>query len=171
MKKLDDRICFYLEHEQQILEWARLGTEASREADLFFRSLAYSLKTLENDSRIAWASLDEGYPKLFLIRTKWKDQAVRPRVAIGLEWQKSIITFRNSYVGLWVDIEADGGTDFSSKLRTWFKTKQPIAAKYANGNAWWPAYRYVIPSREDIGMTSMNSTQRSAKLLLKLGAS
>jgi hypothetical protein len=97
---------------------------------------------------VTYISFDEGYPKLFLIRSNWKVQDERPRVAIGLEWARSSATFQNSYLGIWADIEAVGGKELESRLQAGLKKNNFLAGKYQS-SAWWPAWRYILPARKD----------------------
>ncbi len=89
----DERIKFYLEHEEQIEEWAGIKREAHELADKFYRSLRESLRCAlkarrMNDvkSFIEDDGGDKSWPTIGLRRHSWPEDDDDPDVR--LQWHK-----------------------------------------------------------------------------------
>ena len=148
--KLDPRIRFYLQHEQQILEWARMANEVIREANSFFSSLADSYQEIIlalGIDAVTYTSLDEPYPKLFIIGQEWNESNEHPSLAFGIEWNKNNADFRKAYMGIWVNLETPRGRDLSNKIGE--SVKQTFGTRRYGISSWWPAQRSIQPSRQD----------------------
>jgi hypothetical protein len=149
----DERVAFYLKHQQRIEEWAALAPDAQSAAQQFLRSCEPDLLTLAAtlgpDLR-SFVSLDEPWPKLFVCRSEWltdADSSKSPWVAIGLEWQATEVTFgghkKSAYSGVWVNEEAPGGPQFRATLNAAFRDAGlPSTPRLEWSNEWWPVYRW-----------------------------
>ena len=65
----DEQIKFYLEHEEQIREWADLEAEVSKFVDRFYRSLKGDLDAALRSGRIA----DSGVESFLVVPERWPD--------------------------------------------------------------------------------------------------
>lgn len=88
-----ERIKFYLEHEEQIQEWANIKKEANELADKFYRSLQESLRGVLETRRMndveSFVEDDEGakdWPTIGLRRRGWLEEDNAPDVR--LQWHK-----------------------------------------------------------------------------------
>lgn len=149
----DDRILFYLRHQHRIDEWTALAKEASEVADQFLRSFegdaAALAAELGPDVRL-FASLNEPYPKLLLCRPGWfpaGEDAEVPRLGIGLEWQRSAVSFagrgKTAYVGTWVQFQMPGGAALQSAMSRAARDSGLVKEhRLETARIWWPTYRW-----------------------------
>ena len=90
----DERIRFYLQHEERIQEWADIRNEACSYADSFYLSLIDDLEqALKNgafgDSHVETfkRNSNEAYPQVGLRRTSWPTDDPNWNFRVALEWQ------------------------------------------------------------------------------------
>lgn len=155
----DDRVLFYLKHQQRIDEWAALAKEASDAAHRFLCSCSDDIAALAADfgSDVrTLVLLDDGYPKIFLYRANWgpgSGSNKYPRVGIGLEWFRSNVSFsgrgKTAYSGVWVHYQMDGGAALQGTLSRIFRDSGlPREHKLESSRSWWPTYRYEQAQRD-----------------------
>lgn len=149
----DDRVLFYLRHQQRIDEWAALGKEASETAHRFLCSCQDDIAALaaEFDPNVkSVVFLEEGHPKIFLCRSAWFSAAKAteyPRTAIGLEWLRSGVSFsgrgKSVYAGVWVHYHMEGGSALQNDLsRAFREAGLPQEHKLEPPRIWWPTSRW-----------------------------
>ncbi|HRI71394.1 MAG TPA: hypothetical protein PK156_44480 [Polyangium sp.] len=160
MNRIDDeRVLFYLKHQQRIQEWAALAKEASEQAHQFLCSCADDLMTLARDlgrGVQTFVSIEDDYPKLFLYRNAWwpdKATTKHPRVGIGLEWRRGNVSFtesgKSAYCGVWVHYQLDGAKALHESIGKAFKDAGLLKKHgFTSSTVWWPAYRYEIAPPE-----------------------
>ena len=129
MKRIEDpRIRFYLEHEEQIREWAGIEREAHELADRFYRSLQESLRCeLERLGMECVESFveDDGgakdWPTIGLRRRGWPEEDDAPD--IRLQWHRRNTGFGSSqgpYCGVRANQE-EYGQFFESRKESYPK--------------------------------------------------
>lgn len=136
----NERIKFFLQHEERIREWADLETEVIKFADRFYRSLKGDIDAAIRSGEIDGDGVEsflsgEGYTGLCLRRQDWPKSSENPQVR--LEWHTKRTGFRSNgslVCGVRTTVE---------EYRLQF-TKEARPA-YPNQNSWWPAYRNVEP--------------------------
>lgn len=155
----DDRVAFYLKHQQRIDEWAALATDALALTHRFLCScegdVTAMAEQLGHDVR-PFISLEEKFPKLFLHRSSWlpaADSSEPPRVAIGIEWIPATVSFavreKTAYAGVWVRQEISGGPELHARLSEAFREAGLTGqSRLEWSKTWWPAYRWE-PARGD----------------------
>lgn len=146
----DERVLFYLRHQERIDEWAALAKEASEAAHQFLCSCQDDIVGLARefgpDVR-SFVSLDESYPKIFLYRSAWLLDRDSPRAAIGVAWQRSRLSFsghgKSAFSGVWVDYRGEGGPKLHGAMGRAFKEAGLLKEhKLETQWNWWPAYRW-----------------------------
>jgi hypothetical protein len=147
----DERILFYLRHQQRIDEWADLAKEAREMAHEFLRSCKPDVAALADqlgpDVQF-FQSLEGAFPKLFLCRPAWfADKAGKsPRMGVGLEWCRSTVSFavreKSAYVGVWVDNQMSQGAALQGAVSSEIRKAGLLKRHVLEEAEWWPAYRY-----------------------------
>lgn len=138
----DERVKFFLEHQERIREWASLEDEVSKFVHLFYRSLKGDLDEALRSGRIEddVRSFRVGgrWPGLGLRRQGWPKGKSDPDVR--LEWFRKSVLFpphRSLMCGVRTNVE---------RYRSSF-TKEARPA-YPQSSRWWPAYRYLDPPKD-----------------------
>lgn len=155
----DERVLFYLRHQERIDEWAALAKDASELADQFLRSCERDISGVaaEFDADVrTFVSLNEPYPKLFLCRADWfpqTDDKEVPRAGIGIEWQRSAVTFagrgKTAYVGTWVQFQMPGGAALQNSVSRAIREAGLVKEhQLETARIWWPAYRWETAKGE-----------------------
>ena len=143
MKRIEDeRVKFYLEHQERIREWAALEGEASKFVHLFYRSLRGDLDAALRSGRIAEDDVRSfrvggNWPGLGLHREGWPKGEADPDVR--LEWVRKSALFPPHgplYCGVRTNVE---------RYRLPF-TKETRPA-YPRSNRWWPASQDLDPPK------------------------
>lgn len=134
----DPKLIFYFRNQQMIDEWAALASQIPEQCHAFLSSLVPDVEKLAKDLG-AEPSINTGtdYPKLFLSKPTWHRNGAK--VAIGLEWVRRTVSFRDNrctYVG--VDQFHPDGPKLSADLQRGFST---LPVGYSSLN-WWPARRF-----------------------------
>lgn len=101
----DDRLRFYLQHQEQIDEWAALRGEASATLDQWLRAQAETLEGLAADlnASLSRPRANEKWPAFYLHQRSWRSVPGQPRVTIGIQWEskKVLLTGPTTpYVGV-----------------------------------------------------------------------
>ena len=136
----DERIKFYLQHEERIREWANLESEVIEFADRFYRSLKGDIDAAIRSVEIADDGVDSflhgaPYGGLSLRRQGWPERSEDPDVR--LEWYTKRPCFSpNGHLICGVRTKVE-------EYRLPF-TKEARPA-YPHQNSWWPAYNNVEP--------------------------
>ncbi|MCQ3805553.1 MAG: hypothetical protein KTV45_15940 [Acidimicrobiia bacterium] len=138
----DERVRFFLEHEERIREWAALEDEVSKFVHRFYRSLEGDLDAALRVGGIAEYGVmsfrvGRNWPGLGLRREGWPTGKDDPDVR--LEWFRKSALFppRGWLVcGVRTNVE---------KYRSPF-TKEARPA-FPRSSSWWPAYRNLDPPR------------------------
>lgn len=149
--KLDPRIEFYMKHQEQIDEWAKLRDLACREADKFFISLFHALETAKPQFPGVpefEANFDSHWPAASLWRPGWEEVdegkvANWIGVCIHFEWVKSKSLFDGLYGGVRCHRDNPGATVLRSSL------KEHLASGGFKENKWWAGYRTIMEPKED----------------------
>ncbi len=141
----DERIKFYLQHEERIREWASLETEVIKLADRFYRSLKGDLDAAVRSGKIGGDGVDSfldetwpHWPGLVLRRQDWPQGDEGPHVR--LQWHTKTSCFPPHG-------ELICGVMSSSKKHRQPFTKEARPA-YPLQNSWWPAYKNVEPPED-----------------------
>lgn len=147
----DERVLFYLRHQERIDEWAALAKEASESAHQFLCSCQDDIAGLARefgpDVR-SYVSLEESlHPKIFLYRSAWLLDRESPRTAIGLEWYRPRLSFsgraKSAYSGVWVDYRGQGGPTLHGAMLRAFKEAGLVKEhRLETQSDWWPTYRW-----------------------------
>ena len=158
MNRIDDeRIKFYLKHQQRIDEWAALSREVPSLAHRFLCSCQDDIEALAGElgpDLPVHAHLESDYPKLLLYRPAWHPQnthheaSIPPRIGIGIEWRHKDVTFSchesSAYAGVWVDCGNDAGRHFRDKAVSAFRAAGLLKEPRRNlATSWWPSYKWV----------------------------
>jgi len=158
MNRIDDeRIKFYLKHQERIEEWAALSKDVSGVAHRFLCSCQDDIEALAGelgpDVHIH-AHLESDYPKLLLYRPAWHPQnsrheaSIPPRIGVGIEWRHKDVTFvgheSSAYVGVWVDCGNEAGRHFRDKAVRVFREERLLTEPRRNwATSWWPSYGWA----------------------------
>ena len=154
----DDRVAFYLKHQERIEEWAALAEDSSEIAHDFLCSLADDLNQLvvhlgatvrlDNDSAHA------SWPSYLLALPEWYASSTGDlRAAIALGWHKDsslcfTIPNRCAVTGVWANKDLDGGGELSKELKATFMEAGILRERGLSTSVWWPAYQSQIAKGE-----------------------
>ncbi len=138
----NERIRFFLQHEERIREWADLETEVIELADRFYRSLKGDIDAAIRSGEIADdgvdSFLDETWPQwpgLGLRRQDWPQGVEDP--AVRLQWQAKKTSFPPHG-----PLICGVVTNVKEYRMPFTKEARPA---YPHQNSWWPAYKNVEP--------------------------
>lgn len=142
---MDERAAFYLEHEAQILEWARLGDLVTEEAERFMRGLQTPLTQLAQSLGVdLWVRLpEEGEQMMALVRPQWRrpeDPLARCGVGVGFASGRH---FHGFYTGAFVNVHDPRGASLSRAARDAIKVAG--VAEELQSEAGWIAWRWETP--------------------------
>lgn len=157
MNRIDDeRIKFYLKHQERIEEWAALSKDVPGVAHRFLCSCQDDIEALAGelgpDVHIH-AHLESDYPKLLLYRPAWHPQnsrheaSIPPRIGVGIEWRRKDVTFAghqsSAYTGVWVDCREGAGRQFSGEIaRALRQAGLPMEQRASWSKPWWVTDRW-----------------------------
>ena len=157
MNRIDDeRVLFYLKHQQRIEEWAALSKDLANIAYDFLCSCEGDIGSLATElapDAQPYSSLEEKYPKLFICRRNWfRDKQDTPIVAIGVEWLRSGGNFtsadRCAHTCVWVNWSSSSGPEFQERLSAAFKKADLLQKHKLQSRPWWPVYRDEVAHGE-----------------------
>ena len=139
----DERVKFFLEHQERIREWAALEVEVTKFVDRFYRSLKGDLDAALRSGRIAEGGVGSfltgrRWPGLGLRRQGWPKGKEDPDVR--LEWSRKSASFPPHgwlICGVRTNVE---------RYRSPF-TKEARPA-FPHSSRWWPAYRSLDPPED-----------------------
>lgn len=155
MNRIDDeRIKFYLKHEDRIKEWAAIKKEVAEFAHRFYLSLRDDIDKAicqeclspnwEAESCV-WRDENPKSPFVGLRRKTWPDRAGEFSPKIVMEWHKTRSEFsqRHLYCGAHIgDVEEPE----QFKLCVDSDVHPDIPKKYKKGaDPWWFRWRYLQP--------------------------
>lgn len=142
----EDRVVFFLKHEEQIRAWAALEAEAIPLVNAFLHSLREDLEhlchALGDDLRLHTDSGFPDWPMLALCRDSWRDAGDRPRVCIGLMWnakRPSLAHGQRVFGGVRVSEGLAGALELRKRIAEAGSALRK-ARGYSSGNQ-WPASR------------------------------
>ena len=151
----DERVAFYLRHQQRIEEWAALAGDTAKVAHGFMCSLADDLDQLAKElgsTVIVAKDMDNpSYPSFLLAVPEWY---VTPsmdelRVGVGIVWHRTsglgfTIPEKCAHTGVWANRDLDGGLKLSRELKAAFGDAGLLREHELKSYVWWPAYRWEI---------------------------
>jgi hypothetical protein len=147
MDRIDDeRIQFYLRHEDQIDEWADVRADARQLAHRFYLSLEDDLAAtaVELGGDVVARSDDLPWGRASLFRESWTDGAGSPIVVVALEWRREDTGFRHGWRVVGVRCERD--TAAQRRLRdeiAELAVGPARAGGYRQDKRYWPVQRPV----------------------------
>ena len=157
MKKIeDDRVRFYLKHQELIETWADLSQQVTDVANDFLsicsQQIEKSVSQLGSGAKVYFRSKSD-YPAICLHKSHWRGELAEPTVAIALEWPKKKVGFRGPhrpYSGLRVGRKQRGGAALVEFLRDELddEIKANGFIKGAKTSS-WVAYRYEGPTYDE----------------------
>jgi len=145
---------FYLEHEEQILEWRKLEKGVPALIYRFLESLEDRLKDkasspeCEGSPEVRLVSKTP-WPKLFLESRNWHrpyEESVHPLCCIGFEWNLTEpVLEKRAYVGVWINKGKfpDEAEKLSTALRQSKKAQNMVIAKTTTSS--WPIRKFEEP--------------------------
>jgi hypothetical protein len=145
----DERVQFYLKHEQQIAEWAAL----QKTTRTFVHGMLFTMvddlgelaEELGPDVRVHFTGADASEVKILLCREAWmRDQGRKRRLGIGLGWDPRQVTLSahpRPYMGLCVVVSHPGGQQLRQELGQ-AVTSASLNQGYTR-TSWWVAWRYA----------------------------
>ena len=139
----DQKIRFYLEHQEQIDEWHRLRDGVHSIADEFFASVWPDLKGLCETAggRPIVCRQDRASSQISLYRDEWLDDG-RPVALVCFEWVAGKRPdFHSSYVGILASTR-----EAEARLKAQLEKQhlEPLFAS-ARTDRLWPAYEEIHP--------------------------
>lgn len=149
----DDRLLFYIEHAQQIRQWAALGDEVRDAANEF---LTRMLQRFENRDDLPPEPVARGggvggnYPHVVLYLDSWRDEEGTPLVRVAISWSKRTVGLdprTAPYVGVTTNPTTKLGKLRSTQLRSALESHRH--ARGATATDWWPSRRRVAPQIVD----------------------
>ena len=149
----DERLLFFIEHADQIRQWAALEDELQALTDRFLRDMAtrWGEQQPDLDNAVLAVSLDGSWPGVQLHRPEWAHQE-RPLAAVCLEWHTKRVGLDPDtapHIGVRVTLEADGATDLRQRLREALTEHRREVG--GDSNRHWPVLRRVAPDSDDPG--------------------
>jgi hypothetical protein len=145
----DPKLAFYFRNQQMIDEWASMASQVPALCHDFLCSLESDVRQLAKDlGTDPHISTGTDYPKLFLSKPTWNRNGAR--TAVGLEWVRRSVGFRNNrstYVGVWVDLAHAEGSNLSADLQRAL-TNAKLLGGFSSSN-WWPVRRFEGVSHDN----------------------
>jgi hypothetical protein len=149
MTELSEKVCFFLEHQRHIEEWAALKVDAQAAADAFFRELAGPFSelapTLGADVRV-YPYLEGNHPKFFFIREGWLGPERKGAPAcVAFEWNRKHVAFDTAFSGIWTN--NTGKPDYVALHASLSRAVVDAGLRKSNGpSSWWPIQTYERPT-------------------------
>ena len=155
---LDDRLRFFLEHQQQILEWAALAAPVQEAVDGLLRELRVDLtddpRVGQLDIRVGTHVSGETATGPVLYRPAWCiDAADVPDVGIAIGWDGRVdpagLSPRTTmpYVGVVTAHQTNPGRSIETRLRATSVARLAEAPKFRVGSH-WVVFRPLMPNRD-----------------------
>jgi len=144
----DPRICFFLEHQERIKEWADLRPGASQAAHEFLVSLTDDFDTLDLAAQQGMRTYRRTgrWPAAFFCFEHWITEPPAPRVGIGLMWDRNNALFKlenTPYIGVRVEVDQKGGPELAKLLhREIGEVISDTEFEKGGANSHWPAIKY-----------------------------
>ena len=146
----DDRLRFYLRHQDQIEEWAALGVEVRQATLEAFRSLGPYVEPIgvELGVHVRLDDAQGNYPRWILRRPDWPVVGSDPLAAVVLEAERANIApaspSRAPYVGIRIGDPKQSGSDLLTALQPLAKQDDLKARGYRGGSGgYWPVFRRI----------------------------
>ncbi len=177
----DERIKFYLEHEDRIKEWAAIGKDVFEFAHRFYLSLQADVNKAISRSpdweAVSCVRPDDKWPQVGLRRTSWPyspelpdgGSAFSPKIVI--EWHRASTGFSPGHLvcGVQIGEEVEESKRFDlcrdAQGRRKVVPAVPVLDKYPDGpNAYWFKYRRL--ERPDPGYWKDDGLAKYRKYLL-----
>lgn len=142
----DERVRFYLKHQELIDAWAALASDASEEANRFLRSMTEDIEALASEIGSPWranfAVDDPAWPMIGLVVPEWIDGTGRPLVEIGLLWDRRNVTFAGRARPV-VAVTLDYGRELGKAVRQALRSEAAEVAKEHGYTVaqYWAFYR------------------------------
>jgi|tagenome__1003787_1003787.scaffolds.fasta_scaffold20810452_2 hypothetical protein len=158
----DPRLLFFLEHEEQLRDWAALSTEVFEAVEATLQQLGLELgahpRVAADGIRVSDRVNGETFHAPLLYRDEWcRSTPALPDVAIGLGWDTKVDPrgiWRGAsrpYAGVRTAHQDTAGPAIEAALRARYKADQSILAPngvaYKKGS-YWVVYR-PLESAED----------------------
>lgn len=145
----DDRLLFYIEHAQQIRQWAALGDEVRDAANAFLIRVLQRFESRDDlpPEAVAWSGGVEGnFPHVVLYLDNWRDDEDKPLVRVAISWSKKNVGLdarTAPYVGVTTNPTTKQGKMRSAQLRQALEAHR--RAQGATATDWWPSRRRLPP--------------------------
>lgn len=141
----DDRLRFFLQHQEQIDEWAALRGEASAVLDQWLRAQVEIFEGVAADlsASLIRPRANEKWPAFYLHRQAWRSGPGQARVAIGIQWESKKVLF-NGPAAPYVGVSWPGrheGPDNYGRFRELTETSRKERQDKATPG--WAAYRHL----------------------------
>lgn len=155
MERIDDeRLLFFIEHADQIRQWAALEEEVRTLTDGFLNGMARRWVEQEPDVDNAVLALlepDGSWPGVELYRPEWAHRG-RPLAAVCLQWHTRRVGLDPEtapYLGVRIAPDAEGASDRRQRLRDSLADHR--TATGGDSNRHWPVVYRVAPDPHDPG--------------------
>jgi hypothetical protein len=161
----DDRVAFYLRHQELIETWHSVRRDATEAAHLFYLSLAADLEEIaaEIGPDVGVWVRDGTWSDVGLYRRAWNGDDA-PLMAVTYEWHsKSTFVDGIRFVGLRTHNEVEKGKSLRPFVGDEVRNIR-VTAGFAKSSATWPAYRdAATPETESYwdDLTSYRSVLRA----------